>query len=35
MTGDQNSLLLEEILYGAQAGLQAAQKVLNLSLIHI
>ena len=29
MTGDQNSLLLEEILYGAQAGLQAAQKVLN------
>lgn len=29
MTGDQNSLLLEEILYGAQAGLLAAQKVLN------
>ena len=29
MTGDQNSLLLEEILRGAQACLQAAQKVLG------
>ena len=29
MTGDQNNLLLTEILHGAQAGLQAAQKVLE------